>query len=124
MNKRVIGDGNEDLVCNYLKSQGLKIIARNFRCRQGEIDIIARDKEYLCFIEVKFRNSSDYGQPQEAVNYYKQRKISKVSRFYLYSKNLSFDTPIRYDVIAVSVNEGIKAVKWIKNAFDYAGRGF
>ena len=119
MNKRLIGDGNEDLVCNYLKSQGLKIIARNFRCRQGEIDIIARDKEYLCFIEVKFRNSSDYGQPQEAVNYYKQRKISKVSRFYLYSKNLSFDTPIRYDVIAVSVNEGIKAIKWIKNAFDY-----
>ena len=119
MNKRVIGDGNEDLVCKYLTSQGLRIIARNFRCRQGEIDIIARDKEYLCFMEVKFRKNSEFGQPQEAVNISKQRKISKVSRFYLYSKNLSFDTPIRYDVIAVSVNEGIKSVKWIKNAFDY-----
>ena len=119
MNKRVIGNGNEDLVCKYLISQGLRIISRNFRCRQGEIDIIARDKEYLCFMEVKFRKNSEFGQPQEAVNISKQRKISKVSKYYLYSKNLSFDTPIRYDVIAVSVNEGIKSVKWIKNAFDY-----
>ena len=70
-------------------------------------------------MEVKFRKNSDFGQPQEAVNISKQRKISKVSKYYLYSKNLSFDTPIRYDVIAVSVNEGIKSVKWIKNAFDY-----
>lgn len=119
MNKRVIGDGNEDLASNYLISQGVKILARNFRCRQGEIDIIARDKEYLCFIEVKFRKDSNYGKPQEAVNISKQKKISKVSRFYLYSKNLSFDIPIRYDVIAVSLNEGITTVKWIKNAFDY-----
>ncbi len=119
MNKRIIGDGNEDLAINYLISQGLKIITRNFRCRQGEIDIIARDKEYLCFIEVKFRKNFHFGQPQEAVNISKQRKISKVSRFYLYSKNLSFDTPIRYDVIAVSLNEGVSTIKWIKNAFDY-----
>ncbi len=119
MNKRVIGEGNEDLACNYLKSQGCRIIARNFHCRQGEIDIIARDGQYLCFIEVKYRKNTDFGLPQEAVNIFKQRKISKVSRFYLYSKNLSFDIPIRYDVIAVSVNEGITAFKWIKNAFDY-----
>lgn len=119
MNKRVIGDGNEDIACKYLISQGLRIIGRNFRCRQGEIDIIAKDKEYLCFMEVKYRSNSDFGQPEEAVNIRKQRKISKVSKFYLYSKNLSFDTPIRYDVIAVYVNEGITTIKWIKNAFNY-----
>lgn len=119
MNKRVIGDGNEELACKYLISQGCRIVFRNFRCKQGEIDIIARDGDYLCFIEVKFRKNSDFGQPQEAVNISKQRKISQVSRFYLYSKNLSFDIPIRYDVIAVSVNEGISTFKWIKNAFDY-----
>jgi len=119
LNKKVIGDGNEDLACNYLTNQGCRIIVRNFRCRQGEIDIIAKDGMYLCFIEVKFRRNADFGQPQEAVNISKQRKISKVSRFYLYSKKLSFDIPIRYDVIAVSVNEGITTFNWIKNAFDY-----
>ena len=119
MNKRVIGTGNEELACNYLISKGCRIIARNFRCRQGEIDIIAKDGAYLCFIEVKFRKDDGFGEPQEAVNVSKQRKISRVSRFYLYSKKVSFDIPIRYDVIAVSLNEGSYTFKWIKNAFDY-----
>ncbi|MBE5828874.1 MAG: YraN family protein [Butyrivibrio sp.] len=119
MNKRVIGDGNEDLACSFLKSKGCGIVFRNFRCRQGEIDIIAKDGKYLCFIEVKYRKNANFGAPSEAVNISKQRKISKVSRFYLYSKNLSFDIPIRYDVIAVTINDGITTFKWIKNAFDY-----
>ncbi len=119
MNKRTIGNGSEDLACRYIEQQGCSILERNFRCKLGEIDIIARDGSYLCFIEVKFRNDNSFGEPKEAVNYSKQRRISNVSRFYLYSKNVSFDIPIRYDVIAVSVNEGIFSFEWIKNAFEY-----
>ncbi|WP_243111936.1 YraN family protein [Butyrivibrio sp. CB08] len=119
MNKRVIGNTNEDLACNYLKEHGCRILERNFRCKLGEIDIIARDGPYLCFIEVKYRKDNSFGAPQEAVNYSKRRRISSVSRFYLYSKKISFDSPIRYDVIAVCASEGMLTFEWIKNAFDY-----
>ena len=119
MNKRSVGDDTELLACEYLKSQGAIIIERNFRSRQGEVDIIALDGKYLCFIEVKYRKDVKYGQPQEAVSYYKQKRICKVSEFYLYSKYKSLDIPIRYDVVAISQKDNIFAFKWIKNAFDY-----
>ncbi len=119
MNKRVLGGGIEALVCDHLALQGARILERNYRCRQGEVDIIARDGKYLCFIEVKFRNDPKFGQPQEAVNKTKQKRICKVSQFYLYSKYKSFDLPVRYDIVAISQNDKILTFKWIKNAFDF-----
>ena len=119
MNKRSVGSDAEELACEYLRSQGAQILEKNYRCNIGEIDIIARDGKYLCFIEVKFRKSTKYGEPQEAVSYFKQRRICKVSKFYLYSKYKSLDTSIRYDVIAISPDDKILTFKWIKNAFDY-----
>ncbi len=121
MNKRKIGASNENLACDYISSQGGTIVERNFSCRQGEVDIIARDDGYLCFIEVKFRKDENYGLPEEAVSLAKQKKICKVSEFYLYSKYKSFDIPVRYDVLAISVIDGILTFRWIKNAFDYVG---
>ena len=122
MNKRVLGEDIEALVSDYLTLQGAKILKRNYRCRQGEVDIIALDGKYLCFIEVKFRNGHRFGQPQEAVNKAKQKRICNVSQFYLYSNYKSFDVPVRYDVIAVSPQDGIYTLNWIKNAFDFTGR--
>jgi putative endonuclease len=119
LNKRVVGDDKEMLACSFLEEKGCRIIERNFRCWMGEIDIIARDGSYLCFIEVKFRKDNSYGDAKEAVNYSKQKRISKVSSFYLYSKKVSFDSPIRYDVIAESVDDGILTFDWVKNAFEY-----
>ncbi len=119
MNKRQIGSGNEQLACDYLRSQNAVIVERNFSCRQGEVDIIAMDGRYLCFIEVKYRKDSGFGSPEEAVNFRKQKKICKVSKFYLYSKYKSFDIPVRYDVLAVSASDGILSFRWIKNAFSY-----
>ena len=119
MNKRVVGDTKEILACKYISEKGAKILERNFRCRTGEIDIIAKDDKYLCFIEVKYRHDDSFGQPQEAVNFKKKKHICKVSDFYLYSKYKSFDIPVRYDVVAISQKEDIFAFKWIKNAFDY-----
>ena len=119
MNKRKIGDDTESLACEYLKSQGVRILERNFRCRLGEVDIIARDGKYLCFIEVKYRKDDSFGKPEEAVSLNKIKHICKVSTFYLYSKYKSLDVSVRYDVIAISPKEKMLSFKWIKNAFEY-----
>ena len=118
MNKRDIGQDTESLACSFLVSQGARILEKNYRCRQGEIDIIALDGRYICFIEVKYRQNDRYGEPQEAVTVRKIQHICKVSKFYLYSKYKSYDLPVRYDVIAISPEEKILTFKWIKNAFD------
>lgn len=89
----------------------------NFRCRSGEIDIIARDGEYLVFCEVKFRTNSRKGGPLEAVTLAKQKKISKCAAYYMMKKGM-FDVPCRFDVIGISDRE----IQLIKNAFEYAGR--
>ncbi|MBP3196783.1 MAG: YraN family protein [Butyrivibrio sp.] len=119
LNKRAVGDTKELLACNYLKDEGAVILERNFRCRTGEIDIIAKDAKYLCFIEVKYRSGNSFGEPEEAVNFKKRKHICKVSDFYLYSKYKSFDLPVRYDVVAISQKDNIFTFKWIKNAFDH-----
>ena len=119
MNKRLKGSIYEELARNYLKQNGCNILFKNFRSRSGEIDIIARDGKYLCFIEVKFRKDDSYGLPEEAVNYHKQKQICKVSKFYLYSRKIPLDTPIRYDVLSISGSENEYTVHWVKNAFDF-----
>ncbi len=119
MNKRRVGKFFENLACEYVIRNGGRILERNYRALRGEIDIIAFDGRYLCFIEVKYRKSSEYGEPQAAVTFSKQRQICRISKTYLYSRFKSLDIPIRYDVIAVSGDEDAVTVKWLKNAFDY-----
>ena len=119
MNKRAVGDTRELLACRYLTDNGAKILHRNYRCRDGEVDIIAKDGDYLCFIEVKFRTDDRFGAPEEAVDFRKQKHICKVSKFYLYSNYKSLDIPIRYDVVAISQKDSLFEFKWIKNAFYY-----
>ncbi len=119
MKKRQIGGSTEQLACDHIRSSGGEILFKNFTSRYGEIDIIARDGRYLCFIEVKFRKDSSFGTPEEAVSFQKQKKICKVSKFYLYKRYKSFDIPIRYDVIAISPKDGMLSFRWIKDAFSY-----
>ena len=119
MNKRRVGKFFEDLACEYITDNGGRILQRNYRALRGEIDIIALDERYLCFIEVKYRKGDEYGAPQEAVTFYKQRQICRISKTYLYSRYKSLDIPIRYDVISVSDNDETVSLKWLKNAFDY-----
>ncbi len=113
MNKRKIGEQQETNVCKYLESQGMVVLERNFRSRIGEIDIIAKEHEYLVFIEVKYRSSSASGFPEEAVDFKKQSKIIQVAKFYLYRHGISEGKPIRFDVVAIIGNQ----MKWYKNAF-------
>lgn len=117
-NKRSIGNSKEELVIDYLKNKGYFIIQKNYRVRQGEIDIIARDRGTIVFIEVKYRSSMKNGHPLEAVTYNKQKQICKISLFFMNQNKISPDnTPIRYDVIGVLGDE----ITHIENAFEYVG---
>ena len=113
MNNRFVGTVYEKLAAEALSANGYEIIEFNFRCRIGEIDIVARDGKYLCFIEVKYRVSEKLGNPLEAVTKSKTNTIMKVARNYLKYKGLSENIPIRFDVISIKGCE----VKIIKNAF-------
>ena len=118
MNKREKGARKEEQVCAYLLSKGVKIKERNFRCRQGEIDIIGYDGEYLVFFEVKYRSSRSKGSAAEAVGSAKQGKICRVADYYRMIHRLSDDTPVRFDVAAIDGEN----LRWIKNAFYYIAR--
>ena len=118
MNKREKGAQKEEQVCAYLLSKGVKITERNFRCRQGEIDIIGYDGDYLVFFEVKYRSSRNMGSAAEAVGPAKQRKICRVADYYRMIHRYGDDMPVRFDVVAI---DG-ETLQWIKNAFYYVGR--
>jgi len=113
VNKRQMGTSYEIKAEEYLMKKGYKILERNYRNRQGEIDIIAKDREYFCFIEVKYRTTNEFGNPLEAVDFRKQKQIRKVALYYLMKNKLSEWTPCRFDVIAF---EGEKMTH-IENAF-------
>ena len=118
MNTRQIGAEKEELVVKYLQQRGMEILERNFRNRQGEIDIVGRHEGYLVFAEVKYRGSLRQGNPAEAVDVRKQRQICKVADYYRMIHGLGEQTQVRYDVIAVTKDE----ITWIKNAFYHIGR--
>ncbi len=115
MNKRETGAKYETLAVEYLQERGYEILKQNFRCKQGEVDIIARDGKYLVFIEVKYRSTSRSGCAVSAVSYKKQQTISRVAAFYLLKHRLSDSTPCRFDVVAIDGER----IQLYKNAFEY-----
>lgn len=123
MNKREIGAYYENIVCEFLTENGIKILERNFRCKSGEIDIVAEDNGYLSFIEVKYRAGSKYGTAEASVDLRKQKTICRVSDFYCKLHGLSEDHPRRFDVAAVNMESGVAKINYIKNAFYYIPYG-
>ncbi len=115
MNTRGIGSGKEDVAADYIRSNGGRITDRNFRSRMGEIDIVARDEDTVCFVEVKYRKSSAGGHPAEAVGPKKQFTICRTADYYRMKHHLPEDIPYRFDVIGIIGNE----ITWYKNAFEY-----
>jgi putative endonuclease len=118
-NKRV-GIQGEEIAANYLIARGYRILERNFRCKGGEVDIIARDPgdKSLAFVEVKARRSLTYGVPQLAVTPFKQRQISKAALTWI-SKNRLHDVNARFDVLAILLHtDGRHQIEHIVNAFD------
>ena len=112
-----LGKKGEDLAVGQLKALKYKILERNFKCPLGEIDIIARDKSTLVFVEVKTRATRDFGGPAAAVDWRKQRQLSKVALTYLNKKKLS-NVPARFDVVAVELIPPFPRIEVIRNAFE------
>lgn len=98
--KKELGKEGEDIAVKYLKSNGYKIIERNFYARQGEIDIIAKQNNEWIFIEVKTRTSDNFGKPVEAVNKIKKEHLIKTIKYYVYHNKIE-KKDIRIDVIEV-----------------------
>lgn len=112
-NNRAIGSKFEKEAGAYLKKHGYEVLEYNYRCRAGEIDIIARDGEYLVFCEVKYRNGLSGGHPLEAVDAKKQRTIARCAGIYLTKHGVS-EVPCRFDVIGIMNDE----ICLVKNAFE------
>jgi len=115
-----LGQSGEEVAIDLLKKNGYKILVKNYRTKLGEIDIVARDKDTTCFIEVKTRQTEKFGLPQEAILRSKQKKISKVAIKFLKDNNL-LDKKARFDVVSVMYKEGIPKIDLIKNAFELEG---
>lgn len=115
-NKRSVGTKYERIAGEYLQAKGYQILEYNFRCRMGEIDIIAKDGECLVFCEVKYRSGSGSGHPAEAVDYRKQKVISKCALYYLTVHRIG-DVESRFDVVSIEGDQ----ITVFPNAFDYIG---
>jgi len=116
INKRLIGQDYEKAAEQFLATQGLKTLARNFNCKLGEIDLICQQNEYLVFVEVRYRKSSQYGGAGGSISQSKQNKVKKAAQYYLQQKNINLNhCAIRFDV--VTIDGKIDNLNWIKNAF-------
>ena len=118
MDNRGVGKRGEEIAASYLKGQKFTIVERNFRCKGGEVDIIAREGNTLVFVEVKSRRTLLFGPPQMALTPFKQRQISKAALTWLAQKKL-FGTSARFDVIAILLpDHEVPVIEHIRNAFD------
>lgn len=111
-----LGCAGEEAAIRYLQAQGYRILERNYRCRYGEVDLIARDGAVLAFIEVKTRRSHAFGSPALAVTLRKQRHIIKVSQLYLARQGETRQV-CRFDVVTVEMERDRPRIEIIKNAF-------
>lgn len=106
------GKQAEDQAHDFLFKQGLGLVCRNYRCKQGELDLVMRDQQALVIVEVRYRKSDMYGSALESITTSKQARIIAATQHYLATHK--DDCPLRFDVIAISGNGEIN---WIKNAF-------
>jgi putative endonuclease len=111
------GREGEQLAVSHLKRLGYRIVCRNYRCPLGEIDIIARHRGVLVFVEVKSRRSETFGSPKLAIHPAKQHKLSQIAWHYLQRYDLT-EASARFDVVTVSEIRGAPQFEVIENAFD------
>lgn len=109
------GEIGERRACQFLKKKGYLIVHTNYRWPGGEVDIVARDGNYLAFIEVKTRSSNHYGSPEEAITEEKKQQIIKTARYYMAQNKLKLS--IRFDVVAISRGQ----IRLYKDAFPGGG---
>lgn len=109
-----LGSEIETAACHWLEQQGLLIIERNFRCKPGEIDIVAKDQNILVFVEVRHRSHLNFGGGFSSVDYRKQQKLIRAARWYLQERKLFDQYPCRFDIVSA---RSATDLEWIKDAF-------
>ncbi len=115
MNQVETGRKYEEKAAAFLQEQGVKLLFRNYRCRQGEVDLIGIHENCLVFIEVKYRKDKRQGMPEEAVGVKKQMKICRTSDYFRICHRKYAMMQVRYDVVAIMAD----TIKWYQNAFYY-----
>ncbi len=116
MNTRKTGAEYEELAAQYLRKEGYQILEQNYKSRFGEIDILADKEGELIVVEVKYRSTNGYGDPLEAVDKRKQKRICQTAAYYCMTHGITEDISCRFDVIAIY---GDGTVRHEKNAFEY-----
>lgn len=106
----LLGHWGETVAANFLRKKGYSIIAANYRCRMGEIDLIARKKRVTVFVEVKLRKNADFAEALEFVHYKKQQRIKTAAKLYLIQQEAS-DAMTRFDVIEIYAPQGLETLK-------------
>jgi putative endonuclease len=114
------GQAGEDLACDFLLSHGYRIRARNFRCRAGELDVVAERADVTVFVEVKERHGSSHGQGFEHVTWAKRRRLLQAARLYASRHGLT-DRRLRFDVVSIDWRDGRPHVRHDEDAFDGQG---
>lgn len=120
--RREAGERAEEEACRFLSRRGLDIVARNYRGRGGEIDIVAREGSTLVFVEVRYRKGDDFGHPEESVGTVKRRRIVAAAGAYLATVPAASWREARFDVIAVEGSGEAATVRHFPAAFDASGR--
>ena len=114
-----IGQQAEDIALKFLQTKGMRLIARNYRCKLGEIDLVMQDDAALVFIEVRYRKQSNFGDGAESVDFRKQQKIIRSAEHFLQQHRQYSQSPCRIDVISISRQQNTdcqEAINWIPNA--------
>lgn len=113
-----LGRAGEEAAARHLKKKGLRLAHRNYRCRLGELDIVARDGPFLVFVEVRTVAGGAFGAPQESIGSRKVQKIRQLAAYYMLSEKTG-DVPVRFDVVAVTMDRDGRLLKLdhILNAF-------
>jgi putative endonuclease len=116
MDRIAIGKQTEQLACRYLQKNGLTHKESNYRCRQGEIDLVMEDGNTLVFVEVRYRKSSRFGSAAESIDNRKQNKLALCAKHYLAARN-KLNQSCRFDVISMNGPLAAIRIEWIPNAF-------
>lgn len=116
--KAQTGREAEQRARRYLEQRGLRHITGNYRCRQGELDLVMEEGETLVFVEVRYRSDARFGTGAESVDGRKQRRLIQAAHHYLQRHPRLSERPCRFDVVSIGPANRTQAVEWIRNAFE------
>jgi putative endonuclease len=116
-NRQQIGQLAEQQACDYLQSQGLRLLQQNYRCYCGEIDLIMQEQNNIVFIEVRSRRRIDFGSAVESITLSKRKKLIRTATHFLQMKKWLYKVDSRFDIIAIHPIDGKIQLEWLKNAF-------